>query len=180
MSEIHWGLETAKLVVPVVIPVTVAWITYTLAVRKLQKDNREALERQKYEAILLAHRRAWALIAYMTETENARSVVTWKKQKEVRTNYFNPVNARKFMDSLREVFYDEGHGIFLSREVTDLLHEYRIILYGLLLRHDGKDDIVVIEKPELAKELFAKSVKLIAAVRDSMEVTERRLDLKKD
>lgn len=85
--------------------------------------------------------RVWSLLGYLTEVENARSVLIWKRQGGQTRWYLRLRQAREYIEELSEVFYAEGHGLLVDSQVKERLYEYRGLVYGVMLKEDcGQDD----------------------------------------
>ncbi len=172
-TSINWSLEAVKIAAPFI----AAYLTYVFAVRKMQRENPEVIQRKKYESILSANQHAWSLIAFMAETENEFSIVRWKKNGQEKVFYFHPENAKKFMENMRRIFYDEGHGLFFSRSVTDAVYTYRSLIYGLLMANGENNELIILENKEQAQRLFALAETMRKAIRETIELHQRKLDL---
>jgi hypothetical protein len=169
------------LIFPIIVAGLVAYFTFKYNVAKLKKEIVESIEKIKYEAILKAHIRCFSLLAYLTETENELSIFTWVKDKNTGViNYFVDGNNHKlFIKQLRIIFYDEGNGIYLSKEVLDSLFKCRSILYGLSLSTKDKTETKTsVKNDNMPKEIFDLCVKMNLAIRKAIELDERILNLK--
>ncbi len=167
---------------PTIIAMIVAYVTFRLNVAKLKKEIIESIEKLKYEAILKANVRCFSLLAYLSETENELSVFTWVQDKQTKEKeYFvNVKNYELFMQQLRIIFYDEGNGIYLSKEVLTDLFKCRSILYGFTLStKDGTELKVKVKKVEMSKEIFNLCTQINESIRKAIELDERKLNLKK-
>ncbi len=172
--------EILKTLIPVAGAVVVAYLTYLFAVKKLKKVSRENIERKKYEAILHAHKKIYSLLAYTTDTENAKSILVWEAEKNDRANktyYFRKRNALEFIDKLRREFYDCGNGLFLSSEVNKLIFEYRGLVYGFLLKEDkNTEECIKMDNPEMAKRMITINQEMITAIRESIGLQKREIN----
>ncbi len=172
-------LEIIKILIPVVGAVLVALITYVFAVKKLKQESRINIERKKYEAILEAHKEIYALLAYITDTENPKSILVWtapKGNKKDKTYYFVHENIQRFLGELPETFYGKTAGLFLSTNINQLLFEYRSIVYGLSLTIKTDDTKQQkIENPQIAQRMKAIHQELTIGLRDAINIQNRDL-----
>jgi hypothetical protein len=175
MNTTNYWIIAAQITVPFVASFAATWVNFWLTNKRLTSEVPMALQRQKYEAILSANKRVWSLVSFMTETENAHSVVTWSEKQGVKTYWFHPEKADAFMVQRRLIFYDEGHGVFLSRKVTDAIAIYRSKVYGLMLTGDKSLEKMELKNPELAKELFKLAETMRVEIRKAIELNERVL-----
>lgn len=132
-----------------------SWLTYRFHLSRLKRETQEAVEKARYEAILRAHERCFSLLAYLTETENSQSIIVWQKEKgtEDKTYFFNKQNGLLFFEELRKVYYEQGHGLYFSKEISSPLFECRSILYGLNLRITNTDR-EQIKNEQMAKRIY--------------------------
>jgi hypothetical protein len=172
----NW-IIVAQITAPFIATGIATWVNYELGNKRLRREVPMALQRLKSEAILTANKRVWSLIAFMTETENTNSIVTWTEKQKVKTFWFHPEKATNFMEQLRLIFYDEGHGVFLSRKGTDAISTYRNKIYSLLLVEDRSSDKFELKNPDLAKDLFRLAEDLRTEIRQAIELKERTLQL---
>lgn len=158
VEAVNWPLEIVKLAVPAIFGFLGVWLG--LWVWHLQKRSERSYESLSYlhQKRLDGLMKAWSLLAYITETENPKVVMVWEKNKNGTTHYLCPKQAREYMIGLSKIFYDDGYGLLLGREVKELLYEYRGHLYGVLLRAKGAesdDERIRLENDELAGRLKA-------------------------
>lgn len=177
MSQDHYTTPFILDVLKIVAPIVAVWIAYLYAVKKLKAENRQSIERKKYEAILRAHERCWSLIAYLTEVENANSIFVWVRENKVDTYYFRPDCFRAFFEALNTVYYEEGNGLYLSKEVFDHLFYCRNVLYGIALK-TKTDEKVKIENNEMVKAFFKRTEEMRSDIRNAIQLETRKLEMK--
>lgn len=125
-----------------------SWLAYRFALKQKKKENSILLEKVLYEKKLQALEACWALLAYLSDTENPKSIIVWIKQNGSPKQYFlRKEQAMQFMNALPNVFYDQGNGVYVEKETKELLFKYRSGVYSILLA--TKDD----DKPEIKKEV---------------------------
>ncbi len=152
-----------------------AYLAYRYALKQKRKETFIGLEKIKYQRKLNALEGCWKLLAYTTDTENAKSILTWEtlKNKE-KLYYLNKTNAQEFIKSLADFFYDTGLGIFLSKEIKVYLYEYRSIIYGFLLREkNNENNIIQIENIEMAKRMIEINQQLIIQLKKETDVIDK-------
>lgn len=159
-----------------------AFLTYVYGIRTLRRESIELVERSKYDAILLAHRHAYQLLRFTTDTENEDAILLWEQPRgsQEKTYFIRPDRAHRFMDELTTTIYRQGHGLFLSADVMTLLSKYRSNLYGFLLA--TKEDTsarVKVQKAELAKELIRIHHELSPLLRKVIQLKKRHFDFER-
>ena len=151
------------------VPLSV-WLTYRYALKQKDREPYAALRAAKYQRQLDALQQCWSLLAYMAETENSRSIVVWERTGSTDRYYIRWAQLAEFRGQLEQLFYTSGHGLYLSKEIKQLLFEYRSQIYGLALKHGhpatGREEI---RKVELAKRLYAIYDSLVFQIRAQNE-----------
>lgn len=141
--------------------VIAALLTYRFALRQKYKEALLGFEQLVFDKKLKALKDCWALLAYITTVENPKSVLRWEKKSNGDISWFaRTENANNFLKELPKVFYGEGHGVYLSKNIKELLFEYRGILCGLLLNS---------QKQEITgdtKEFYIKNNKMIKRMQE--------------
>ena len=136
------------------------------AIRQMEAET-QILKKRKYnEQTLKALQGCWGLLIYTTDNENPKAIITYTVEKEENnkkyTYYFHKSNIDSFIDSLRNYFYVNGWGLYLSKELKEQLFGYERIVWGLKLRgEEFPDDKQQIEKSKVAESLFEIHRKLI-------------------
>ncbi len=148
VSEI-WGWKLASILIQPLILLISVWLGLKLWHKQKQSEpvyqSREYLNRKKLDGLLAG----WALLSYLTEVENARSLLVWTDngKGQAKTFHLRPAQAREYIDQLNRWFYADGYGLLYSRRLKELLFECRSILYGFLLKenvlYQGDERIVV-------------------------------------
>lgn len=113
-----------------------AYLAYYYAIKQLHQESVENIEYAKYQAVLQAHKSLYRLLRFTTDTENEDSILIWERPKDgglEATYYFRKGNIRKFIKELSKEIYNEGCGIFMSKEALSLISEYKNIVYGFML-----------------------------------------------
>lgn len=172
-NNYNYWWEAAKILAPFIAAGLATYVSFL----RLKKENQIYIQRLKYESILNAHKSVWELASFMGEIENNNSIITWKENLGNKTYTFHPERAKMFMDKLREIYFDKGHGAFLSRKTTDCLYEFRGKIFGLLLAKNNPTEPFEMIKAELATSLFKTGNDLRIEIRNAIELSERRIRL---
>ncbi|MDY6206331.1 MAG: CRISPR-associated protein Csx28 [Prevotella sp.] len=155
------------------------YMAYRFAIGQMRKESIENLERSKYNAVLQAHQSIYRLLKYTTDTENEDSILRWeavKGNKSEKTYYFRKEKIKLFLRELTHEFYEKGNGLYLSKEVNELLFNYRGIVFGLLLASKGEtEDAVKINKEETAKAMIRIHQELSIQIRKDIQQKKRNL-----
>ena len=152
-----------------------AYLAYCYALKQKRKETFIGLEKIKYERKLSALESCWKLLAFITDTENSKSVLTWEQLKNKEKSYYiNKTNALEFIKSLADFFYDSGLGIYLSKEIKEQLFEYRSIIYGFLLKEkNNENSIILIQNNEMAKKMIDLFHKLIIQLKKEIDIIDK-------
>ncbi|MDR2680499.1 MAG: hypothetical protein LBC47_06785, partial [Tannerella sp.] len=129
-------------------------------------------QRTRNDKTLEALQNCWGLLIYTTDNENDKAIVTYEKPpgKDVKTFYFHKSNIDAFINDLRRFFYAEGWGLYLSKELKELLFDYERIIWKLKLAGEKlPDEVQVIRNSKIAEELFELHQQLIVAIRQDAE-----------
>lgn len=153
---------------------SVPFIAAFWAVRKLRHDLRKEVQGAKYVGTLQAHQAFWKLLAYTTDTENAKSVLHWEQNKDKSKSYFfQKKNGQNFISDLAQTFYGEGYGLFLPKPIRGLFFEYRSIVYGMLLKNkENAAEEIRVENAEMIKRMLDLHQQMTLALRDSLDLRE--------
>lgn len=156
-AEIRWDkwaviVATAQLLLTVLI---VIWAN-RLAMKYWRKQKKEEIDFQlhglKAEAYLDAAKAAWALLAYVTEKENGKCLLIYKGTKDKPEIYFHLERGKEYLHRLSQMFYDEGHGIFLTKEIKHEIFHIRTNVYRIIDKENRRGVItgeVLLENKEL-------------------------------
>ncbi|MEJ8591459.1 hypothetical protein JSO54_09445 [Riemerella anatipestifer] len=170
----YWISEVLKIVTP-----TIAVIVSTILLsRKIRQELKGNIERQKYEAILHAHKQMYRLLAYMTDQDNPKNLLKWEvpKGQKDKIHYINRANAQAFLRELPELFYGEGCGLFLSKEIADKFFEYRSIVYKLLLAEQNSTEVEFrLKNEEVATRMKELHQELSKSIRQCLKIEQRDL-----
>lgn len=161
--------------------VVLAYLTYKYAIKKMKRESVENIERKKYESILLSYQQIYQLLAYTTDTENPKSILIWDKNAEEKAGiryFIRKENLNEFLKELPIYYYDKGCGLFLSKEVSALLFEYRSILYGFSLATKANEkSIIEVENIEMVKRMIEIHQELVNQIRNNINLQRRDLIL---
>ncbi len=151
-----------------------AYLAYRYALMQKRKETFIGLEKIKYEKKLLALEGCWKLLAFMTDTENAKTILTWHQLKNSKTYYFNKKNAEDFIQQIALTFYETGAGIYLSKEIKETLFHYRNIIYGFLLKEANNETATIeIQKPETAKKMISLHQELVLQLKQEVAIIDK-------
>lgn len=148
-----------------------AYIAYRFAIWQKRKDNVIQIDKDKNALILKSMQECWKLLAYMSPTENEKSVFTFERDKDTKkdTYYFHKANAEAFMKDVATFFYGNGWGLFLPREAKPHLFKYRSQIFGILLSEKNNTDVkIVLKKEEMYKSCMETYRDLNEALRHYM------------
>ncbi|MEJ8607217.1 hypothetical protein JSO56_09835 [Riemerella anatipestifer] len=170
----YWILEVLKIVTPTIAVI----VSAILLSRKIRQELKGNIERQKYEAILHAHKQMYRLLAYMTDQDNPKNLLKWEvpKGQKDKIHYINRANAQAFLRELPELFYGEGCGLFLSKEIADKFFEYRNIVHKLLLAEQSSTEAEFRLKNEKAATRMKELHQMLSqSIRQCLKIEQRDL-----
>lgn len=151
-----------------------AYLAYLYALKQKRKETFIGLEKIKYEKKLTALEGCWRLLAYMTDTENEKTILTWEQKTDGKDYFFNKTNARNYAGQLADFFYETGGGMYLSKEIKEIVYHYRNIIYGFLLKEcNNKENIVKIQNHETAKKMIALHQELVLQLKQEAAIIDK-------
>lgn len=165
---------------PIAMPVIAAFLAYKYAIIKMKKETHVLLKRELYAKRLEAYQALWQLLAYTTNTENKNAVLNFVRNTNQTDSWFiSKTNAKAYIDTLAEIFYGKGAGVFVNNtNIKALLFEYRSILYGfLLVNQNNGNDIILINKIEMKDTMQQIHKSLIELLHKEVE-NYPKIDLK--
>ncbi|MCK5269254.1 MAG: hypothetical protein KAJ46_00660 [Sedimentisphaerales bacterium] len=171
----NWSLELLKLVLPAIFGFLAVWLGLWVWHRQKRSEPKYQslgyLNQKRLDGLL----KAWSLLAYMTDVENPKAVMLWEKTGRETVYYLRPEQAREYMIALAEMFYADGYGLLLGREIKNLFYEYRSQLYGVLLKAKSLSDggnPIRLEKDELVGRLKEIYNELNEKLREELQKIE--------
>ncbi len=106
----------------------------------------------RYQGRLEAARAAWGLLAFLSEKESGNNFLVYRGTKEKPEVYFNIERGKKYISRLNQLFYEQGHGIFLTKEINNEIFHVRGNVYRVIdkeqRKESGKEE-VQLENPHL-------------------------------
>jgi hypothetical protein len=159
-------------------------ITGLVTLWQVRKQHRDSIRQMREETSVLKYRKrndqrlealqhCWELLIYTTDNENKKSIITFKVERmageEKKTYYFHKSNINAFIDDLRHFFYTEGWGLYLSKELKELLFGYERIVWGLKLSGEkSPEEVQQIRNDKVAEKLFEMHQQLIIVIKQDM------------
>ena len=125
VSDVSWTdkWQVYLIAITLILTIYIAYKANQWAMKYWRLQKKEEinfqLETLRYQATLEATKAAWGLLAFLTEKENSVCMLIYKGSKEKPEVYFDLDQGSKYLSTLSEVFYTQGHGIFLSREIKN-------------------------------------------------------------
>ncbi len=118
----------------------------------------------RLEAYLNSHKAIRGLLKYLSRKEKNDSVFIWNPNTKLWR--FNPVMARKFNEELNKIYYTDGNGIMLEKEIRDKLFEIENkILKCLRNLTPGESGILEIKNESVCDEVMKLKDSLIVDLR---------------
>jgi hypothetical protein len=167
-NAVNWPLEISKIIAPGILVLLGLWIWHLKKRSEPRYESLGYLNRKRLDGLL----KAFSLLAYITEVENPKAVMQWEKNGSQTVCYLRPDQAREYIVALAELFYADGYGLLLGRNIKELFYEYRGHLYGVLLKtkdEHSDDERIKLENKELIKRMKEIYDELNAELRQEME-----------
>ena len=98
----------------------------------------------------------WGLLAYFSEKENDKTIYVKRGTREKPESCFRRKQAEDFLVQLPQVFYGEGHGLFMSKEVEESIYHFRTNVYRTLDRarfEEVKDELIPLKDEGIMKKV---------------------------
>lgn len=137
---------------------------WSIRVWKVQKalEVRLAAGQHREASRIAACKAVWGLLAYMSEKENSKTVFVARGDEQKKTWHLRREQGIDYINQVERVFFGDGHGIFMPKDIRDGMYEFRSRIYRLLEKESRKgneDSFITIENEEVVqkvKELFAQ------------------------
>jgi Mg2+ and Co2+ transporter CorA len=116
------------------------------------------------ENFLNSHKAIWGLLKYLTNKDKPETIFLWNP--DTKEWKFNTVNAQKFTGELNKIYYTDGNGIMLEKEVRETIFEIENKILKCL-RNLGSNPPVIadIKNDTVCTEVRALKDKLIEGLR---------------
>lgn len=101
--------------------------------RKQKQEEGKYLQRNaQYESKVNAAKAVWSILRYISESDHDDNILRRGELDEEgnKIYYFRPKQATLFMKELIDLFYTHGHGLFIDKEIKELIFELRSQMYG--------------------------------------------------
>lgn len=150
------------------------YFLYRYALRQKKKEVFIELEKIKYNRKLDALEGCWKLLQYMTDTENGKSILRWKKTEDGKEYFINLELADEFINSLSSCFYESGLGIYIPPGIKNKLFSYRNIIYGFNLKmKESAEKIIKVGNEKMAKEMIAIFQEAVIEIKEETDSIEK-------
>lgn len=108
-----------------------------------QKDTENQLKRieTQYTTRLQSAKTIWSLLEYLTEREGPKTIIVNRGTAEKPITYLRMDRAIEFIELVPKVYYQEGHGVYMTDLAERDLYDLRDQFYKLvesMLRNDFK------------------------------------------
>ncbi|MEM8527725.1 MAG: hypothetical protein AAGG68_23995 [Bacteroidota bacterium] len=173
-------LEKWKIGVSIGSAVVSAVVLLYIAIRGYQKGFKVWLQQKKEERKIAvtesrieAFKAVWSLIEYYPVKKQFKEKSFIKKEKisGASDKYFLiPKKAKEFINRVSEIFYEQGHGIFLDASIRDALFDIRDEAVELLRKYGEVEESIEFNDAECRKKMNDAREILIKKLRE--EVTK--------
>lgn len=166
-------LSAGSLLATIIIAFIVQRWTFKYWHKQKRHEINYGLEAAKYSAMLEAAKSAWSLLAYVTEKENGKNFLSYKGTKEKPEIYFSIERGKQFLSAISEVFYDNGHGIFLTSEIKNEIFHLRNNVYKIIDAETRKGNLtgeILLENEGLIQFFRNKYESMRIKIKDYLDV----------
>lgn len=151
------------------------YLAYRYAIRQMHTQTQIQITQDRNQRHADALQSAWHLLQYMTPTENQHAILHFERTGKGSTAqdqyYIHLANAQRFIQEiLPQVFYQQHSGLYWSKELKDIVFEYRSILYGVCLK----------EKTNTAERVLLENAELVSKLKTSYEQMHQLLKTELD
>lgn len=138
-------MDFLQMAVPLLIFIWGFLRAYKAWERQKKKEIGLNLEQKRYESKIDACKNVWALLAYMSEKENHKTIFVDRNEGKY---FLRKAQGEEYINKLPEVFFEKGSGIFMPREIIDDLYTFRSKIYKLLdtARGESNSEMIEIQK----------------------------------
>jgi hypothetical protein len=175
MEKTDLCLEWSKVFIPLIGNLLIFALGYLLLRKKLFTETKSSLEKLKYEKSLKSHEKVWDLLAYLSENNIEKSIFT-VKGKEVQ---MSRENAEAYIKESSEVMYKEGTGLYISKEVIQLMFTYQGFLKGILKHSIPEDKIIIIKREDTLTDARKHYENLNIVIKQSIAIDNSKKILPK-
>ena len=137
-TEIKWT-DTATVVVltgQLLATFVIAVLANKWAHSYWRKQKKEEIDYQLHslraKGYFEAAKAVWGLLAFVTEKENGKCLLIYKGTKDKPLVYFDIDRGRAYLHKLSEVYFDEGHGIFITKEMKQYIFHIRTNVFRII------------------------------------------------
>ena len=115
------------------------------------------------QTFLDSNKAIWGLLKYLSSKVKADTVFQWNS--ETKEWSFNPVNAQRFSTELNKVYYTDGNGIMLEKEIRDKIFEIENKILKCYRESAEKESTVTMKRPGICNEIMQLKRELIDGLR---------------
>lgn len=116
----------------ILVPLLLAFLAHFYWRRQKKIENQLKRIETQYASKLESAKAVWALLEYLTERENPKSIIVNRGDKEKTITYLRMDRAIEFMELVPKIFYQEGHGVYMTDLVERDLYEVRDKCYQVV------------------------------------------------
>lgn len=142
-------IDLIKLIIPLILGV---WIWYVQKKKELTIQSSQYKKQKQLDALMAI----WGLLRFMAQNENTDVIYIKKDEKRL----LRVQQANDFLNAFKEVYYTQGHGLYLNATLKEELFYWRGATYKIL-KAEGKFGIettknedIEIKNQTYQKELF--------------------------
>jgi len=126
-----------------------------------QKELTIAVNQNIEDKKLAALTAVWTLLRFITHADNGQNIYVKNKEDNYQKTYQSIERSQQFYTAIREVFYDEGHGLYISQyypNIRDQVYQCRMHYKRFEDKHQ-KNNTVITNKLIPVEERGVKQAK---------------------
>jgi hypothetical protein len=161
-------LELITSVLLPVISLIMVYCGYRWSFKNWEKQKQAELliaaNQNAQSAKIAACKAVWSMLAYMSEKENSKTVFVVRQDKKW---HLRAAQAQEYIERVEEVFFAQGHGLFMTKEIRDDMYSFRTLVYRLLDAEKGANNGRLPDTPEILvqeKEIIIQKSQLFESL----------------
>lgn len=152
-----------------------AYLAYRFALKRFREETPLLMQRDLQNKEIDILQNFWKLLQYTSNNENEKSIFIYEKKDNKKVWYLKPEKGKKFRQEISDFFYGQGAGLFVRKELKELLFEYDRQLFGLILstKH-ASEELIQVKNENLINRLMEIHKKLLELLKKEKAEIMRR------
>lgn len=156
-SKPYW-MELLPSLLTVLIAAFGYWWGFKIWRKQKHEELRIAANQQRETARIAACKAVWGLLSYLSEKENEDTVFVKRGTADNVTWHLRRAQGVQYIKTLAQVFFEQGHGIFMPKDIRDGVYEFRSRVFRILekdMRSSGdmENDMILVNNLEVISKV---------------------------